>query len=120
MVAGVVYSCPSAIFFMVPRRILPERVFGRPFTTSAVRKQVNAPIVVRTRSTSSAAMSASARVDAGFQNHETERHFSFQLVSRADHRALGHVRMPREHFLDSAVENRCPATLMMSSTLLIT
>jgi hypothetical protein len=28
MVAGMVQAVPSAIFFMVPRRILPERVFG--------------------------------------------------------------------------------------------
>src|SRR5581483_9950766 len=29
MVAGMVQGSPSAIFLMVPRRILPERVFGR-------------------------------------------------------------------------------------------
>ena len=29
IVAGMVQVSPSAIFFMVPRRILPERVFGR-------------------------------------------------------------------------------------------
>jgi len=28
MVAGMVQGSPSAIFLMVPRRILPERVFG--------------------------------------------------------------------------------------------
>ena len=28
MVAGMVQRSPSAIFLMVPRRILPERVFG--------------------------------------------------------------------------------------------
>jgi hypothetical protein len=29
MVAGMVHGSWSAIFFMVPRRILPERVLGR-------------------------------------------------------------------------------------------
>ena len=28
IVAGMVQGSPSAIFFMVPRRILPDRVFG--------------------------------------------------------------------------------------------
>jgi hypothetical protein len=28
IVAGMVQGSPSAVFFMVPRRILPERVFG--------------------------------------------------------------------------------------------
>ena len=28
MVAGIVHGSPSAIFCMVPRRILPERVLG--------------------------------------------------------------------------------------------
>ena len=29
IVAGIVQGSPPAIFFIVPRRILPERVFGR-------------------------------------------------------------------------------------------
>jgi hypothetical protein len=29
MVAGLCQSSPSAIFLMVPRRILPERVLGK-------------------------------------------------------------------------------------------
>src|SRR5216684_4523147 len=30
IVAGIEYSTPSAIFFIVPRRIFPDRVFGSP------------------------------------------------------------------------------------------
>ena len=33
MVAGILYSSPSAMRRIVPRRILPERVFGRRGTT---------------------------------------------------------------------------------------
>ena len=34
MVAGIFHSSPSAIFFMVPRRIFPERVFGSRYRIS--------------------------------------------------------------------------------------
>ena len=36
MVAGILYASLSAIFCMVPRRILPDRVFGSLPTTVAV------------------------------------------------------------------------------------
>src|SRR5213593_1536899 len=39
IVGGTRYSTPSAIFFIVPRRILPERVLGNRWTTVAVLKQ---------------------------------------------------------------------------------
>src|SRR5260370_41085079 len=53
MVAGTPCSTPSAIFFMVPRRILPERVLGRRFTTATVLNAATGPIRSRTISTSS-------------------------------------------------------------------
>src|SRR5207247_336940 len=49
MVAGTVYSTPSAMRFTVPLRIFPERVFGRRFTTAAVLKLATGPMPSRTR-----------------------------------------------------------------------
>src|SRR5213592_2325590 len=37
IVGGIRYCTPSAIFFMVPRRIFPERVFGSRLTTVAAK-----------------------------------------------------------------------------------
>jgi hypothetical protein len=39
----------SAIFFMVPRRILPERVFGSRATAIANLKEATGPIFSRMR-----------------------------------------------------------------------
>jgi hypothetical protein len=36
MVAGMVQAWSSAIFFIVPRKVLPDRVLGRRFTTIAI------------------------------------------------------------------------------------
>ena len=53
MVAGTFTSLPSASFFMVPRRILPERVLGRRLTTATSLKAATGPISSRTLATSS-------------------------------------------------------------------
>src|SRR5207248_10154595 len=53
MVGGTRTSWPSAIRRIVPRRILPDRVFGNLFTTAAVLKNATGPMRSRTRSTSS-------------------------------------------------------------------
>ena len=45
MVAGIFHSSPSAIFRIVPRRILPERVLGRRETATAVLKAATGPIL---------------------------------------------------------------------------
>src|SRR4030095_759493 len=47
MVGGIRYSRPSAIFLMVPRTILPDRVLGSRFTTVATLKQATGPILSR-------------------------------------------------------------------------
>src|SRR5208282_5354674 len=48
IVAGVAHSSWSAIFFIVPRRILPERVFGSRVTTTAILNAATGPILSRT------------------------------------------------------------------------
>ena len=60
MVAGTPNSEPSAIVFMVPRRIFPERVVGSRLTTPEVLKAATGPMLCRTFSTSSRAMSEAA------------------------------------------------------------
>ena len=58
IVAGIVQGSPSAIFFMVPRRILPERVFGSRATVMASLKAATGPIFSRTSATHSCSISA--------------------------------------------------------------
>ena len=61
IVAGTLYSLLSASFFIVPRRILPERVFGRRETTATSLKAATGPIRSRTRATSSWRMVSGSR-----------------------------------------------------------
>ena len=48
------------------------------------------------------------------ENDQSERDIAFQFIARADHGALGHVRVRRDNFLDRFVESRCPAALLTS------
>ena len=61
MVAGMLKLAPSTIFFMVPRRIFPERVFGSRATVTAALKAATGPILSRTRSTTSFSIAAPSR-----------------------------------------------------------
>jgi len=54
MVAGILKSSPSAIFTIVARKILPDRVFGNRSTTATSLNAATGPIVSRTRATQSA------------------------------------------------------------------
>ena len=54
IVAGTLYCLPSAMLFMVPRRILPERVLGRRATAATSLNAATGPICSRTRWISSA------------------------------------------------------------------
>ena len=58
IVAGIRHSSPSAILRIVPRRTLPERVFGSAVTMRTSLNDATGPISSRTRATSSAATSA--------------------------------------------------------------
>jgi len=57
MVAGIVQLSPSAIFFIVPRRIFPERVFGSRPTVVASLNAATGPIFSRTSATHSFSIS---------------------------------------------------------------
>ena len=102
MVAGTVCSTPSAIFFMVPRRIFPERVLGSRLTTIAVLNAATGPMLSRTSSTSSRTSSSSLRVHAGLGHDEPDRHLALERVGHADDRALGDVRVRGEHLFHGA------------------
>jgi hypothetical protein len=60
IVAGMVQGSPSAIFFMVPRRTLPERVFGSRATVITSLKAATGPILASRSSRSRAVLRASA------------------------------------------------------------
>src|ERR1700722_13932448 len=62
MVAGIVQLSPSTIFFMVPRRILPERVFGSRATVMARLNAATGPIFSRTNATHSCSISVGGRL----------------------------------------------------------
>jgi len=68
MVAGMVQLSPSAIFFMVPRRILPDRVLGSRPTVMASLKAATGPIFSRTRTTHSRSMSSGGRLIPAFSS----------------------------------------------------
>jgi hypothetical protein len=59
-------------------------------------------------------------VTARLQHQQPERQLALQLVSHADHGALGHGGVAREHLLHLARGEAMPATLMMSSVRAIT
>ena len=62
MVAGILYSSPSAIERMVPRRILPDRVLGRRLTTMTFLNAATGPMTSRTSLMTSASMSLASRL----------------------------------------------------------
>ena len=120
MVAGVAYGRPSAIFFTVPRRILPERVFGRRGTRAAVLNAATGPIEARTRSTSSGTISSAPRVTPALVT--TKPTGTSPLTASATpttaHSATSGWKASTSSI--APVERRCPATLMTSSTRLMT
>ena len=119
MVAGTPYSTPSAIFFMVPRRILPERVLGRRFTTATVLNAATGPMRSRTSSTSSRQRSASVRATPALVT--TNPTGTSPLISSVTPITAHSATSGCDESTSSIapVESRCPATLMMSSTRLM-
>ena len=62
MVAGIFHWVLSAMDFIVPRSIFPERVLGKRLTTAASLKAATGPILPRTSCTTSLTISDSSRV----------------------------------------------------------
>src|SRR4029079_16336335 len=72
IVAGMVHGSLSAIFLMVPRRILPDRVFGRRPTVIASLKAATGPSLSRTSATTSFSISAGVRVTPAFSTRKPQ------------------------------------------------
>ena len=86
----------------MPRRILPERVFGRRATTRRVAEARHRPDPLAHERDELARSSSRVALDAGLQHDETQRHLAAQLVGDADHGALGDVGVGRDDLLHRA------------------
>ena len=96
-----VHASPSAIFLMVPRRILPERVFGNRATVIASLNAATGPSF-RAPAPPSPSRSRLAARHAGLQHHEAARHLALEGILDAEHRAFGDIGMRGEHLLHAA------------------
>ena len=119
MVAGVLYSSPSAIFAMVPRRILPERVLGSRSTTTACLKAATGPMVSRTMRTSSTTISSDGRLTPALSTTKPNGScpFSASATPTTAHSATSWCAASTSSI--APVESLWPATLMMSSVRLM-
>ena len=119
-VAGMVHSAPSAIFFMVPRRILPERVFGRRPTATASLNDATGPIRSRTSATASRSTSAPVRAAPALSTRKPSgaSPFSGSATPMTAHSATSGCAASTSSM--PPVDRRWPATLMMSSVRPIT
>src|SRR3981081_2438622 len=72
MVAGIAHWSPSAIFLVVPRRILPERVFGSRATVIARLHAATGPSFSRTSVTISFSISAWLLVTPAFSTRKPQ------------------------------------------------
>ena len=95
MVAGMVQGSPSAIFLIVPRRILPERVFGsRCNRDRELERRHRADLLAHQCDDLLLDLVVRA-VDAGLEHDEAAGHLALQIVLDAEHGAFGDVRMRR-------------------------
>ena len=120
MVAGIAHCSPSAIFLMVPRRILPERVFGSRAHGDRELERRHGTELFAHQGHDLLLDFGVTPGDAGLQHQEAAGHLALDGVLDAEHRAFGDVGVAGEHFSMPPVESRWPATLMMSSVRPIT
>src|SRR3954462_10505730 len=115
IVAGMVQLSPSAIFFIVPRRILPERVLGRRATVIASLNAATGPIRSRTSETISRSISSVARVTPALSTMKPQgtSPLSASAMPITAHSATSECAASTSSI--PPVERRWPATLMMSS-----
>src|SRR5215470_5245473 len=120
IVAGMVQLSPSAIFLMVPRRILPERVFGSLPTVIASLKAATGPSFSRTRATISFSISAGLRITPAFSTRKPQgtSPLMASLMPSTAHSATSGCEARISSM--PPVESLWPATLMMSSVRPIT
>jgi hypothetical protein len=102
MVAGMDHSAPSAIFFIVPRRIFPERVFGRRVTAMASLKGGHGTDLLAHQRDELLLDLLRTLVDACLQHDEAAGHLALEAVGHADDRAFRDIGMGGEHLLHAA------------------
>ena len=101
MVDGTVKGRLSTILRNTWRRILPERVFGSRFTTTARLKFANATDRLAHHRNQFGLQRRFVDVRAVLQQHQTERYLAAFGVLDADHGALRNRRMRRQRPLPS-------------------
>ena len=99
---GALQLSPSAILRMVPRRILPERVFGSRATAIAILKAATGPILSRTSATSSLLDLGRRGGDPALEHGEAAWRLALERILDADHRTFGDRRMRGDHLLHAA------------------
>ena len=99
MVGGMVQASPSAIFFMVPRRILPERVLGSRGHGQRELERGDRADALADQGDQFALDLGGVAGDPRFQHHEAARLLALQRVADADDGAFGDIRVGRQHRL---------------------
>ena len=111
---------PLAIFCMVRRRILPERVFGEALNNDGGFERGNWSDVVADHLHDFCGNSFRLLVDTALEDQKAEGDLAFQLVVDSEDGAFGDVGVRRKTSSMPPVERRWPATLIMSSVRDIT
>ena len=96
---------------MVPRRILPERVFGSRATTIASLNEATGPIFSRISPQHSCSISAAGRLTPALSTTKPRRHLALERVGDADHRTFGNVLVRGQHFLHAAGREPVPGDI---------
>ena len=87
---------------IVPRRILPERVFGRPVDDERrLEARHRADALAHQRDRLALDLRGGAR-GTGLQHQQPERHLALERVGDAHDRAFGDIGMRRQHLLHPA------------------
>ncbi len=109
--AGIAQSSPSAIFFIVPQEIVPDRVFGRRLTVIAILKAATGPIFVPDQLHDLLFYLQRRLRDAALQHDESARLLAFERVLDADHRAFRDVLMRGKNLLHPARREPMPCDI---------
>ncbi len=93
MVDGMLYSLPLAMDRMVPRRILPERVFGSRLTMEVILEAGNRPDLVANHLHELLPDFIGISVHPCLQDEQAEGQLAFELVFGTEHGTFRHIRV---------------------------
>jgi hypothetical protein len=120
MVAGILQGLKSAIFFIVPRRIWPERVLRQPSNRNRKLEGGNRADLFADESNAFPLDLTDGALDPGLEHYEAAGHLTLERIGNANHRTFRHILCALSTSSMPPVESRWPATLMMSSVRLMT